>query len=113
MKIVSLAELPDEGVSHDPDISKRVLLRRGDVPHVTNLSHARLAPGQATRSHAHTTMHEVYLVLAGTGRAEVDGRAHALAAGTCVVVEPGESHVMRNTGADELVLAYFGVEGGA
>ncbi|HYP52836.1 MAG TPA: cupin domain-containing protein, partial [Pyrinomonadaceae bacterium] len=60
--------------------------------------------------HAHAGMHEVFLVLSGSGRIEVDGRAHALAAGTCVAVEPGESHEIRNTGADELVLAYFGVE---
>jgi len=58
-------------------------------------------------------MYEVFLVVSGAGRIEVAGRAHALAAGTCVTVEPGESHEITNTGAAELVLVYFGVESAA
>ena len=110
MKIVSLAELPEEGVSHNPEIRKQVVLRRGDVPHVNAFARARLTPGQAVRAHAHADMHEVFFVLAGAGRIEVDGRTRALAPGTCVAVAPGESHRITNTGADELVLLYFGVE---
>ena len=42
MRIVRLEEVPEEGVSHDPELRKRVLLRRGEVPHLTALSRARL-----------------------------------------------------------------------
>lgn len=109
MKIVSLAERPDEGVSHNPEITKRVLLGARDVPGLVYLSHARFAPGQATRAHAHRGMSEVFFVVSGEGRIEVDGRAQALAAGSCAAVAPGESHEITNTGAGELVLVYFGV----
>jgi mannose-6-phosphate isomerase-like protein (cupin superfamily) len=110
MKKVSLANLPEEGVSHNPEIRKRVMLRRGDVPHVTNFSRSRLAPGQTARSHAHTDMHEVFYVESGSGLMRVDGEEFELEAGVCVAVSPGERHEITNTSAGELVLCYFGVE---
>jgi mannose-6-phosphate isomerase-like protein (cupin superfamily) len=110
MKIVSLADAPEEGVTHNPEIRKRVLLRRGDLPHLTNFARARLLPGQTARSHAHRDMSEVFYVEAGEGSMVIDGARHALSDGVCVVVEAGESHEIENTGAAELVLLYFGVE---
>lgn len=110
MKKVSLAELPEEGVSHNPEIKKRVLLRRGDVPHLTNFSRSRLAPGQTARAHAHADMHEVFYVESGAGVMKVDGEELRLEAGVCVAVSPGERHEIANTGGGDLVLCYFGVE---
>lgn len=110
MKIVSLEAVPDEGVSHDPEIRKRVLLVRGDVPHLTAFTRSRLRPGQVARAHRHADMHEVFFVLEGSGRMMLDDAEHALAAGTCVAVAPGEAHEIRNNGAEDLVLLYFGVE---
>ena len=110
MRIVSLDALPVEGVSHDPAIRKQVLLRRGEVPHLTAFSRAVFTPGQAVTPHAHADMHEVFFVASGAGEIRVDGAAHALAAGTCVAVAPGETHEIACTGAEELVLLYFGVE---
>jgi mannose-6-phosphate isomerase-like protein (cupin superfamily) len=110
MHLIALSELPDEGVSHDPSILKRVVLRRGTVPQVTQLARSVVRPGAATSPHAHADMHEVFVVLAGVGTATVDGTTHPLAAGSCVVVEPGERHAFANTGTVDLVLLYFGVE---
>lgn len=55
MKIVSLANIAEEGVSHNPEIKKQVLLERGLVPHLTNFSRSRLSPGQVARAHKHPT----------------------------------------------------------
>ena len=110
MKKISLADLPAEPVSHNPEITKQVLLRRGDLPHLTNLSRSRLLPGQTARAHDHADMHEVFLVESGAGLMRVGDQEFALAAGTCVAVEPGESHEIENTGKDDLVLIYFGIE---
>lgn len=110
MRITRLEGLAPEQVSHNPEIEKRVMLRRGEVPHVTSFSSARLAPGQAAHAHSHADMHEVFYVLSGRGVIEVDGVAAPLEAGTCVAVAPGESHEIRNTSAGELVLLYFAVE---
>ena len=110
MKKVSLADAPAESVSHDPEITKQVLLRRGDLPHLTNFSRSRLPPGQIARAHAHDGMHEVFYVESGAGVMRVDAREVTLETGDCVAVGPGESHEIANTGAADLVLIYFGIE---
>lgn len=109
MKVRSLASVPVGRVSHGPDIAKRVLLGTGDVPALTNLSQAVLAPGQVAAGHTHADMWEVFMVVEGEGRLTVDGEAVQLAPGTCVVVEPGERHELAATGSDDLVVTYFGI----
>jgi len=110
MKTVLLSSLPEEAVSHNPAIKKRVMLRYGDVPHVTNFSQARFAPGQVAAAHAHADMHEVFFVESGSGQIQVDGVEYPLAPGACVAVERGEVHEIRSTGAEGLVLTYFGIK---
>jgi quercetin dioxygenase-like cupin family protein len=101
-----------EAVSHDPSIEKRVMLQGGDVPGVTAFSVARFSPGQETRAHRHASMTEVFLVLDGAGVAEVEGAPVRVQAGSCLVVEAGELHALRNAGEHDLVVAYFGVATG-
>ncbi|HEY0003237.1 MAG TPA: cupin domain-containing protein [Pyrinomonadaceae bacterium] len=110
MKIISLADLPEEGVTHNPEIKKRVLLRRGDVAHLTNFTRSELLPGQAASAHSHRDMFEVFFVQSGEGLMRVDDKEYGIEAGVCVTVEPGESHEILNTGAARLVLLYFGIE---
>ena len=110
MKIVSLVLVPEEPVSHNPSIKKKVMLRPGDLPHLTNFSQARFAPHQAAAAHTHRDMHEVFFVESGAGLIRVDGAEHPLTPGVCVAVRPGEVHEIVNGGAEELVLTYFGVE---
>ncbi len=110
MKRVLLADVPEEGVSHDPEIRKRVMLRRGDVPRLLTFARATFLPGQSVRAHTHGNMSEVFFVERGEGLMRVGGSEQALAPGVCVAVVPGEEHEVVNNGADELVLLYFGVE---
>jgi quercetin dioxygenase-like cupin family protein len=109
MKLTSLASIPTEFVSHNPQISKQVMLRSGDLPHLTNFSQATLAPGQVAAGHAHSDMHEVFFVESGAGTIQINGRAYSLLPGVCIAVEPGEIHEVSNTGIHELVLTYFGI----
>ena len=109
MKLSSLAHLPEEHVSHNPDICKQVMLRSGDLPHLTNFSQARFAPGQISSAHTHQDMCEVFFVAAGIGTIAINGTLYPLTAGTCVAVEPTEIHEIINTGNNELILNYFGL----
>jgi quercetin dioxygenase-like cupin family protein len=109
MKRVALADLPIERVFHNPAIAKQVLLRMGEVPHLTQLAQARLAPGQVAPGHAHADMWEIFFAAEGQGELEIDGTVHALPAGACIAVEPGETHELRNPGATELVVLYLGI----
>ena len=110
MKKVSLEELPREGVSHDPQILKQVMLRRGDAPHLTAFSRATLQPGQTAHAHQHQDMFEVFFVESGAGSITISGGEHQLTRGVCLMVEPGELHEITNNGTAELVLIYFGIE---
>lgn len=109
MKIAHLDALPDEPVSHNAAILKRVFLRNGEVPNVTQFARSRFAPGEVAGAHAHADMAEVFFVESGAGTIVVDDVTTALAPGTCVAVLPHEMHEIRNDGVQDLVLVYFGV----
>lgn len=110
MKKSSLHQLPEEAVSHNAAIRKRVMLRPDDIPQITNFSQASFPPGEIAGVHAHSDMYEVFLVTAGTGEMRVNGQPHSLTPGVCIAVEPGEHHEVINTGEQYLVLTYFGVK---
>ena len=109
MKITGLNQVPEESVSHNPAIKKRVLLRSHDLPHLTNFAQACFAPGQVAPGHSHTDMAEVFFVESGQGTITVDSQPYPLTPGTCIAVEPGEHHEVANTGTKDLVLTYFGL----
>jgi mannose-6-phosphate isomerase-like protein (cupin superfamily) len=90
-------------------VRKRVLLRAGQLPPVTQFAEARFPPGEGVAAHAHADMGEVFLVVDGRGTFTVDGVAHEAGPGDCVAVGPGETHALVNSGSDDWVLVYFGV----
>jgi uncharacterized cupin superfamily protein len=65
----------------------------------------RLAPGQASTRHRHTTQEELYVVLEGTGRIRVAGELLTLTPHSALIVEPATvRQVFNDTGADALWL---------
>ena len=110
MKQITLSSLPAEGVSHNPEIKKRVMLRKGDLPHLTTFSQATFAPGQTTSLHNHDDMAEVFFVESGSGKIIVDGEQLDLAEGVCIAVEAGEMHQLSNDGDVPLEITYFGLK---
>ncbi len=110
MKHVSLSDLPTQGVSHNPEIKKKVMLGSDDLPHLTTFAQARFAPGQAADRHKHDDMAEVFLIESGACKLILNGDTElVLAPGVCIAVEPGEYHELINTGSAELVITYFGL----
>lgn len=63
-----------------------------------------LDPGASTGgpSNAHAASDQWVYVVSGTGTATVEGEAHDLRAGTLLLIEPGETHEIANTGRDPL-----------
>lgn len=109
MKLIALTELPEEQVSHNPEIRKKVMLRSHDLPHLTNFSQAYFARGQVAAAHAHQDMCEVFFVESGEGIIRINDTPHTIKPGTCIAVEPGEVHEVINNGQEPLVLTYFGL----
>ncbi|MFH7334887.1 class I tRNA ligase family protein [Streptomyces sp. KHY 26] len=64
----------------------------------------RVEPGRATTPDRHDET-EVFVITAGHGDVVVDGVRHSVAAGTVVGFEPFETHVLENTGDEDLVFA--------
>lgn len=111
MKLVTLDSVRPEGLSHDPAILKQPLLRSGEVPGLTQFARSEIPAGRATSPHAHAEMTEVFLVASGFGRAVVEGRSHPLGPGTCIRIDPGETHVLEAGPDGPLELFYFGIVG--
>ena len=109
MKITNLNSLPQKQVSHNPEITKKVMLTDRDIPHLTNFSQATFAPGQVASAHSHHDMHEVFFVSAGEGIMRIDAKEYALTPGVCIAIATGETHEVINTGRSNLVLTYFGI----
>ena len=60
-------------------------------------------PGEACSLHVHSGKVETWLVIAGSGRAQVGRTTHEVTAGDVLVTPPGTPHGLTNTGAEELV----------
>lgn len=69
-----------------------------------SLAEATLAPGQATRRHYHARTEEIYILIAGSGRMEVDGDERAVAGGDAILIPPGAWHQIRADEGGELRL---------
>lgn len=66
----------------------------------------RVAPGVVSDPHQHDEV-ETFVIVRGTGELVVDGRRWPARPGTVAQFEPFETHVIENTGAEDLVFATF------
>lgn len=110
MKLASLANTPVTAVSHNPAIFKQVLLGYGEFSPLTGFAQATFPPGEIAYAHQHSDMLEVFFILSGEAVMTVDGVDYALPAGSCIAIEPGESHELRNASqTGEMRVTYFGI----
>ncbi len=109
MKIIDLNVTPDEPVSHNPAIRKRVMVRNGELGPIVQFARSTFPPGETAGAHSHADLAEVFLCDGGAGIIRIDEREIELKPGVCVVVEPGETHELQSLGPEPLVLTYFGV----
>lgn len=65
---------------------------------------ARLLPGSSIGAHVHDDSMEVMMFTAGTGMVVCDGKEEPVSAGSCHYCPKGSSHVVTNTGSDDLVM---------
>lgn len=67
-----------------------------------SLAHAQLPPGQTSYLHR-LAASEVYYILAGRGRMEIDGETEDVRTGDTVFIPPGATQRITSTGPGELV----------
>lgn len=56
MKTCSLDTLGAIPLSHNPRISKKVMIAKGEIDGITNFSRAVFPPGETVNAHAHPDM---------------------------------------------------------
>lgn len=110
MKLTSLKTLPEEPNVHNPNITKKVMIKNGQVPHLTNLTEAKLPPGAIASEHAHQDMYEVFFTEIGMATAKINGQVFELPEGSCITVEPGEAHEISNQSKEDAIIKYLGIE---
>jgi mannose-6-phosphate isomerase-like protein (cupin superfamily) len=69
---------------------------------VQSLAEATLEVEQATERHYHRSAEEIYFVLKGQGKMEVDGETSFLKPGDSVLIPAGAWHELENNGTSEL-----------
>lgn len=68
-----------------------------------SIARARVKPGRTTRWHRLEAITERYVILEGHGRAEVGDEGLEVIAGDVVIIPPGRSQRIANTGDTDLV----------
>jgi quercetin dioxygenase-like cupin family protein len=109
MKFKKNKEVVWEGVTHNPDIKKKVFVKNGEIPQVTIFGEAVFKPEQFVAPHKHDTMYEVFYILEGEAVFGIDGKEIKLSKGDSVVIEPGEIHSQRNDSKMDVKWIYFGI----
>ncbi len=109
MKISSLKHLQFEKNTHNPKISKKVLIRNGQVKNLTNFTQAVFPAGEVASEHVHQDMAEIFFVEKGHGKIRINGKLLALNEGDCITVEPGDKHELINSSKKDLIFYYLGV----
>ena len=69
-----------------------------------SLAEATVDPGRETAEHFHPQSEELYYFVTGEGRMRLDADESPVTAGDCVVIPPGTTHKLWNTGTAPLVL---------
>ena len=110
MKMTKLNELLLEKNVHNPKITKKVMIKKGQIPNLTNFSQGYFPPGEIAYEHSHKDMYEVFFVEKGNCTIKINGKPYKLEPGSCLTAEPGDAHEVRNNSNEELILTYFGIE---
>ncbi len=69
-----------------------------------SLAEATIPTGQATQRHYHRDAEEIYFIVAGAGRMELDGVERDVAPGDAILIPPGAWHQITTVGDEALRL---------
>lgn len=109
MKIVNQNTIQAVGVTHDPDIKKKVLISKGEIHKLMMFGSATFKPGQKVTPHSHETMTEVFYIQKGKALFTVNGEDHILEKGHCIKIEAKELHSQENPFKEPVEWLYFGI----
>jgi mannose-6-phosphate isomerase-like protein (cupin superfamily) len=83
---------------------RELLAYRNSAIRNQSLAEATIAVGGATQAHYHPQAEEIYYILSGRGRMEIEGEVRSVKALDAIAIPPGARHQITNTGDEPLVL---------
>jgi mannose-6-phosphate isomerase-like protein (cupin superfamily) len=98
MDIHNIADVPAFTTKDGSEI-RELLAHRNSCIRKQSLAEARLTPGARTTPHYHPHTEEIYYLLEGTGRMQIDGEIRDVKPGDAIAIPPGAVHTIENTGA--------------
>src|SRR4051812_46844906 len=81
---------------------RELLAYRNSCIRKQSLAEARLPPGACTTPHYHPQTEEIYYLLEGTGRMQIDEDVRDVQPGDAIAIPPGAVHTIENTGSGTL-----------
>jgi mannose-6-phosphate isomerase-like protein (cupin superfamily) len=86
----------------DGSVIRELLAHRNSCIRRQSLAEARLPAGAATTPHHHPRTEEIYYILDGHGRMQVDQAARDVGPGDAIAIPPGAVHQIANVGTGTL-----------
>ncbi len=81
---------------------RELLAHRNSAIRNQTLAEARLPPGGSTTPHRHVKTEEIYYILEGQARMQVDQEIATVAPGDAIAIPPGAVHQITNAGSTPL-----------
>ena len=81
---------------------RELLAHRNSCIRNQSLAEARLPAAGATSKHYHPETEEIYYIVSGRGRMEIDGETREVGPGDAIAIPPAAAHQITNTGDEVL-----------
>jgi mannose-6-phosphate isomerase-like protein (cupin superfamily) len=105
MEIVNVADIA--GMEFPAGRCTRVLVGPGAALEAEKfvMGHVTIYPGGSVPLHFHQ-QEEVYYIVAGSGRIQVNGESSDVQAGDCIYIRPQLEHVLTNTAEQNMIMMF-------
>jgi mannose-6-phosphate isomerase-like protein (cupin superfamily) len=97
MDVVNLAAAPPFTTKDGSEI-RELLAHRNSAIRNQSLAEARLPAGASTAPHFHPRAEEIYFLVEGRGRVQIEREIRDVASGDAIAIPPGLRHQITNTG---------------
>jgi mannose-6-phosphate isomerase-like protein (cupin superfamily) len=101
MDVTNLADAEPFTTKDGSEIRELLAYRNSCIAN-QSLAEARLPPGGFTAPHFHRRTEEIYYILDGRGRMQIESEQREVGPGDSIAIPPGARHTITNTGAQTL-----------
>lgn len=101
MDIRHIDEVPAFTTKDGSEI-RELLAHRNSCIVKQSLAEARLPPGASTTPHYHPQTEEIYYILTGTGRMQIEADVRSVGPGEAIAIPPGARHQITCTSSETL-----------